>query len=244
VARFTDEVDREYVLADLDDLWAERIARDGQRLARRWYRVEALRSAWAGAARGRQLKRNRRVDEARRRRGQARVERWEGMMKDWISELVYATRTLGKPPVTVTVTLLSLGLAIGGVTAVFSFANAFLLRGDPAIRDADRLGVVWVSNGGGEAFSFASYPDFESVSRSVEAFESLAATGVDVRYLGRRHEGPQVTVEVVTGSFFPTLGVQLLSGRSFLPEDSGSASSPVTRRFSDLPSSSTARTTR
>jgi len=140
-------------------------------------------------------------------------------MRDWVMEIGYAFRTLAKTPVTVGVTLLSLGLAIGAVTGVFSFASAFFLRGDPEIADPDRLAVVWVSDGPGSAHSFGSFLDFESIQRSVPGFSQTAAVGVDVRRLGDSGEGAPVTLEVVSGGFFDVAGIGMRAGRSFQPDE-------------------------
>jgi predicted permease len=140
-------------------------------------------------------------------------------MKDAVAGIGYSVRTLLRTPVAVGAMVLSLGLAIGGVTAAFSFGNAFLLRGDPAVTDPASVAMVWVSGGSGGRYGVGSYPDFEAVAAGVPAFESVALSGMDVRHLGDRFEGPPLMVEVVTPAFFDVLGVRPRLGRVFLPEE-------------------------
>src|SRR5271157_4195587 len=59
-------------------------------------------------------------------------------------DLVYAVRTLASDRLLTLTVVLSLGLAIGLITAVFSFADAVLLHPLP-YRDADRLVILWGS---------------------------------------------------------------------------------------------------
>src|SRR2546425_11231676 len=63
-------------------------------------------------------------------------------VRDFLMDVRYAARMArGSPGITAAV-VLSLGLAIGGNTAVFSVVQAILLRPLP-FRDPDRLVWVW-----------------------------------------------------------------------------------------------------
>ena len=117
------------------------------------------------------------------------------------------------------VCVLTLALAIGANTAIFSAVNAALIRPLP-YPDADRLVQVWETNPQAERWGdWASYPDFEDWSRESRAFEGLAL----YRY-GRLRmtygEYPEMLVGVRTSpSLFSVLRVDPMLGRPFLAEE-------------------------
>jgi predicted permease len=141
------------------------------------------------------------------------------MVNGFLGNVGYSVRNLTKTPLVVLVTVLSLGIGVGAVTAVFSFTNALLFRVDPAIEDPEGLGAVWISDGTGGLYGPTSYPDFQRVQRGVPAFETVALSGIDVRTHGERFEGPPLLLEVVTSDFFDVLGLRPQLGRTFAPEE-------------------------
>jgi putative ABC transport system permease protein len=135
-------------------------------------------------------------------------------------DLRYAARGLAREPGFTAVAVLTLGLAIGANTAIFSVADALLLRPLPLPR-AGRLMLAVRHFTQGETDSM-SVPKFyflrERLQRELArtaAYESLGAgfnlvgDGLPVRISGAH----------VTADFFPTLGVEPMLGRNFLPEE-------------------------
>ena len=128
----------------------------------------------------------------------------------------YALRTLGKNPGFVAVAVLTLGLGIGGNTAVFSLVNALVLRPLP-YQDPDRLVALDLVNRA-DLFPW-SYPMFEELRRDNRTFEAIAGfwnwnvnlTGSDVP--------ERLQCEMVSAAYFPLLGVQAKLGRVFRPEE-------------------------
>jgi len=114
------------------------------------------------------------------------------------------------------VCVLTLAIAIGASTAIFSTVNAALIRPLP-YPNADRLVQVWETNPQAERWGdWASYPDFEDWSRDARAFEGLAL----YRYgrLSMSHgEYPEMLVSVrMSPSLFSVLQVDPILGRRFL----------------------------
>ena len=89
-------------------------------------------------------------------------------------DLRFAIRRLRREPSLAVVCVLTLALAIGANTAIFSAVNAALIRPLPD-PDADRLVQVWETNPQAERWGdWVSYPDFEDWAREARAFDALA----------------------------------------------------------------------
>ncbi|MFY9724893.1 MAG: ABC transporter permease [Bryobacteraceae bacterium] len=133
-------------------------------------------------------------------------------------DLRYAARTLAKTPTFSMVAILSLALGIGVNAALFSLADVMLLRALP-VKNPHEL-VEFVRNSpSGAMMTNLPYPVFErfrsdrSVLADVFAFydSSLAFRAGGITERATAHE--------VSGSFFPSLGVQPLMGRTIGPDD-------------------------
>ncbi len=134
-------------------------------------------------------------------------------------DLRYALRRMLKSPGYTAVIVVALALGIGVNTAIFSVADAFLLKPVPFL-DADRLVMVLEKrpNAGDDWSSVANanYLDWKSQSQS---FEHLAAyDGFDANITGGDHP-EQVQGFLVTANFFEALAVKPAMGRTFLPEE-------------------------
>src|SRR5690242_9832087 len=134
-----------------------------------------------------------------------------------MQDLRYALRTLTKSPGFAGAAILTLALAIGSNTAVFSVVNGVLLRPLP-FAEQDRLFIpAEQSRQGG--FRPPSYPTFLDWQAQSSAFVDLAY----VRGGGQRLTGPEgvqsLIVSVVSPGFFATLGERPLVGRLFTPDE-------------------------
>ena len=134
-------------------------------------------------------------------------------------DLRFAVRRFIREPSLAVVCVLTLALAIGANTAIFSAVNAALIRPLP-YPAADRVVQVWETNPQAERWGdWASYPDFEDWSREARAFDGLAL------YRNARlrltHGGyPEMLVAVrVSPSLFSVLRVDPMLGRPFLAEE-------------------------
>jgi putative ABC transport system permease protein len=137
-----------------------------------------------------------------------------------LGDLLSALRALrGKRGLNLTI-VLSLGLAIGVNTAVFSVVDAFLLRPLP-VEEIDR--VVRVRENVAKP---GQPPDLRSVEavnfgrwRENPVFSGMAAgTGTSLTLTGAG-KPEWISGARVSSSFFPVLGIRPLLGRNFLPEE-------------------------
>jgi putative ABC transport system permease protein len=130
-------------------------------------------------------------------------------------------RHLVSTPGYTTATVLTLALAIGATSAIFSAVHAVLLKPLP-IREPDDLVICWTTdparNQAVGELSYRNFRDWQTASRS---FTDLAALGSSAwpAVLERRGEPARLSLVAVTSSFFETLGAPPLVGRTFRPDD-------------------------
>jgi putative ABC transport system permease protein len=132
-----------------------------------------------------------------------------------------AARTLRKSPGFTIIAVLTLAVGIGGATAIFSVADAVILRPLP-YEDTDRLVFVSLSDRERKQsfveFSYPAYREWRDRTRLVESLAAMSSVN-DEAILTRRGEPAAVEGRWVTGEFFSVLGVQPARGRALRLED-------------------------
>jgi predicted permease len=148
--------------------------------------------------------------------------------------LKLALRSLLKSPFVTTVAVMSLALGIGANAAIFSLFHQVLLR-DLPVPEPDRL--VNFSSAGpkqgstscgdiGDCDSVFSYPMLRDLQRQQTVFTDIAAHvffNANLTHNGRTQSGRGA---VVSGSYFPVLGLQPVAGRLFGPADDATLNEP------------------
>ncbi len=145
-----------------------------------------------------------------------------------LSNLRLAVRTLSKTPFVTAIAVLSLALGIGANTAIFSLFDRMLLRPLPvpdtgALVNLAAPGPKPGSNScnqAGDCQSVFSYPMFRDLERVQTVFTGIAAHNLIRREPGGA--GPDALSAdgmLVSGSYFPTLGLQPAAGRLLTPDD-------------------------
>ena len=140
------------------------------------------------------------------------------------SDLVVVLRGLARAPFFTLVSVLTLGIAIGGTTAISSFVRGILLAPLP-YPDADRLVTITRYNRAQEFSGLqVGGQDVAEVMDSSRSFSRISGLHYeDVNLKGG--SGPEkVTAAIVLPDLLPLLGIEATSGRVFLPEETeGSA---------------------
>jgi predicted permease len=142
-----------------------------------------------------------------------------------------AFRTLARTPFISLVAILSLALGIGANSAIFSLFDQILLRPlpVPAPHELVNLGAPGPKPGStscnqaGSCEEIFSYPMFRDLERVQASFAGFAAHR---SFSGNIALDGQTTSEdgvMVSGSYFPTLGIQAAIGRLFTPDDDRAA---------------------
>jgi predicted permease len=166
-----------------------------------------------------------RVDAVTQR---VREERGGAWLDAFLKDIRYGARTLRANRGFTAVVVLSLAIGIGANTALFSIANAMLLRTLP-VPDVQSLRLVRIEPRASIAPRF-SYPFFERLRAGFPQHAGLAAMSRVSRMRGRLSaEIEPVNVQLVSGEYFGVLGLQPAMGRLFTPDDNRAMSGhPVT----------------
>jgi predicted permease len=142
---------------------------------------------------------------------------WSELSTELRQDLGYALRQMWKAPVFTLIAVLTLALGIGAATAIFSVADAVVLRPLP-FPEPDRLMRLWETNPQTDSFSVSdpNYLDWRTANRS---FSDMAAIRFTTLSLVGDGEPVRLTAAAATASLFPLLGARPLLGRTFLPDE-------------------------
>jgi predicted permease len=173
------------------------------------------------------------AEEARRRAlirlggaEQTRQARREGRTLPWFESLLqdirFGLRMLLRNPGYTSVAVLTLGLGIGANSAVFTVAEAALLRSWPA-REPERLVKLTSTTPQGRSENF-SYPDYVDLSEQGRSLEGILAYSRHGKLLRIGTESQMVLDDVVSPNYFSVLGLDAELGHRFFAESrTGSA---------------------
>jgi predicted permease len=169
-------------------------------------------------------------DQARREFGA--VGKWKEFCRDvwqfrfvenlW-RDLLFAARMLRKSPAFAAVAVLTLALAIGANTAIFSLINAVLLR-PLAVPRADRLVLLRIQP---DDFGYSfCYPMFRHLEKDRKVFAKVFAFAGH-RFQMRGASGTEyIPGSMVSGDYFDALQVAPATGRWITPADDREGGGP------------------
>src|ERR1700727_871083 len=146
-----------------------------------------------------------------------------------LSYLRFALRQILRSPGFAITAVVTLALAIGANTAIFTLLNQALLRALPVI-DPSRLVVLsfagsaegHIHSEGGDTPGhnhYFSYPMYRDLRDNNKVFSGLVATEPAPAGVSWNNQAEQLPVELVSGNYFQILGVHAAAGRLLLPSD-------------------------
>ena len=153
---------------------------------------------------------------------------WETVLETCWQDVRYGIRQLLRSPGFAAVAVLTLALGIGANTAIFSLLNALLLR-DLPVQEPSRLVLLGTAHARGstgefaftDAYSYSFYLDFRQKNRAFSDVCSL----LSVQFAGMHGAIDEsgslepMNVQLVSGTYFSTLGVRPIVGRGFTEAD-------------------------
>ena len=137
-----------------------------------------------------------------------------------VQDLRLAWRHLRHAPGHALTAALTLALAVGANSAIFSAVHAVLLRPLP-VQQPEALAVIWQTDAGGRAVVELTYRHLREWSGHSPLFTraSVMASHNWSGALEGHGEPSRMWFAAVSAGFFETLGVTPLHGRTILPED-------------------------
>ena len=144
-----------------------------------------------------------------------------------MTNLKLAFRTLFKTPFVSVIAVLSLALGIGANAAIYSLFDQMLLRPVPTVREPDQLVNLiapgpkpgsQTCNQAGDCDVVLSYPMYRDLEKASTPI-GLAAHRTFGANIAYKNETLNDAGELVSGSYFPLLGLTPALGRLFSPND-------------------------
>ena len=148
------------------------------------------------------------------------LTRW---LRDFLYDLRFSARSFLRSPGFTATTLVSLALGIGATTAIYSLVDQVILHALP-VREPERLVLVdWngddLITGAIGSFNLMPYPICRDLQQQTRFFDGvLCRAEIQVNLTAGGDPRP-VAAEIVSGSYFPVLGVGPALGRVIEPED-------------------------
>src|SRR5271168_1359543 len=155
-------------------------------------------------------------------------------MQTFLQDIRYGVRMLIKNPGFTAVAVLTLALGIGANTAIFTVVNSVLLSTLP-VKDPGQLTVLTNPDAHGMSVGsedgdrdLLTYAEFQALSERNQVFSGVFAAdsnaqriNVAVEGSGHNDESSPAYINMVSGSYFPVLGVNPFLGRTFTTEIDG-----------------------
>ena len=138
------------------------------------------------------------------------------MIANFLRDVRLGFRTLRKDRGFALTALLSIGLGVGANAAIFSLVDQALFRMLP-VRDPGRLVLLdwrgsFVGHGWGSS-NLQSYPFFKDLHDQTDVFDGVFGRAPTTVNLFFENSTEPVGAEIVTGTYFPVLGVRPQLGR-------------------------------
>ena len=193
--RLTDPRVREFLTGDLEESIGIIAERDSTDRARRWATRQALAAAiqhpW--------------------RPGPS--HHGDGLMRTLLQDLRYGTRMVRRQPTFSAVVIMTLALAIGANTVIFSFANVLMLRPLP-LKDTSTLGWIFgVDPHRGGNREPLSIPEFLDYRAGLSTFSEIGASVRSNVILTGRGDARRLAASRVTANLIDMWALRMTMGR-------------------------------
>jgi len=142
-----------------------------------------------------------------------------------IQDLRHSLRLLRRSPGVAAISILTLALAIGATTAIFSVVYGVLLRSLP-YNDPDRIMAVFEIDNEGE-WSHLADPNFDDFRDQNHSFQAIAKYSANIASVSGGSEPTRTMVAAVTPDFLRVFRVQPVIGRDLTAADTVKAAAPV-----------------
>jgi putative ABC transport system permease protein len=136
-----------------------------------------------------------------------------------LQEIRFAFRGLAKSPAFSAIAIITVALAICANSAVFSLANALLIRPLPFAQPSGLALILQHFHSMGLEKIPVSAPEFRDYEQRVRSFEKIGAFTTGNYNLARDNQPERVAAALVTSGVFDVLGVKPMRGRTFTADE-------------------------
>jgi predicted permease len=146
-------------------------------------------------------------------------------METLFQDLRHALRILRRSPGFTSVAVLTLALAIGATTAIFSVVYGVLLKPLP-YNDPNRIMAIFEVNSRGTHSELAD-PNFDDFRDQNHSFQAIAKYNANIASVSGASQPTRTVIAGVTPQFLKVFRVQPAIGRDFTPSDNAKGAAPV-----------------
>jgi len=146
-------------------------------------------------------------------------------MSGLLQDLRYALRQLRKSPGFTTIAVITLGLAIGATTAIFSVVYGVLLRPLPYADPTRIMAIFEVTTKG--TWNRVADPNFDDFRDQNHSFHAVAKYSASIASVSGGSQPTRSMVASVSPDFFKVFPVQPIVGRAFTAVDARKGAAPV-----------------
>jgi predicted permease len=141
--------------------------------------------------------------------------KWMQWLEALGQDLRFTGRQLWKNAGFTFVVVLTLALAVGASTSIFSVVHGILLKPLPQPEPGRLLWIEALNEGEGAAFSYPNFADWRAASRTVA--QAAAFHPASINLSGESGEPERLIGLYVNAEYFSVLGIEPLAGRWFAP---------------------------
>jgi predicted permease len=139
-------------------------------------------------------------------------------VKHFWKDLLFGARTLFKTPAVAAAIIVTLAFGIAATSVSFSLVNGFFLR-PPAVERPDQLVRIYPRSASGFVGFTISYPDYADIRELRDVFAGALVEEPLPIIVGVAGAYERVWGELVSGGYFPVVGVTPAAGRFFAAEE-------------------------
>ena len=213
--------DREFIVGDLDELYAKRAGEEGRLTANLRYLQGVLASAAA-----------RRFERGRRERDPTPGGQRSRVVCDMAADIRHAVRSLRHRPSFTIMVVSTLALGIGPTAAVFGMVNQLILRPLPGVANSGT--AAYLRFGVPGRYVGLTLLDFDELREGTTLLEGIASYGLTDQNVTLDNSRPiAVLASTIYGDFFEVLGVEPSAGRLLSSSETGLDANPLVAVISE-----------
>src|SRR3954470_3092307 len=136
-----------------------------------------------------------------------------------IHDLKFALRQLFKAPGFTAAAVIVLALGIGANTAVFSLVHTMFFAPPPYAKPQEVVQIFSQDKKNTKTYRGFSYPTYQDIRAQNTVFSDVMSYNLAMIGLGQKGDTRRTFGGIVSSNYFSVLGVPLLRGRTFTPEE-------------------------